>query len=228
MRWERERVFRCSPWQRWRLPSLLEDLFQQLISLPTGIVYVVIAALAALENVFPPVPADTVIAIGVFLSRFGPISAGEIFLITWVANIASAAAVYFAARTLGRRFVEGRVGQRLLRPRSLARIERIYDRYGVWGIFLSRFIPGVRAVVPPFAGLANLSAARALIPAGLASGIWYGAITLAVILVVDRLSDVANVLINVNRVAVIGVAVVVLLVAVFLVLQHRRGGTRSP
>ncbi len=187
-----------------------------------------IAGLAALENVFPPIPADTVIALGVFLSRFGPISAGEIFLITWVANTASAAAVYLAARTLGRRFVEGRVGQRLLRPRALARIERIYERYGVWGIFLSRFVPGVRAVVPPFAGLANLSAARALIPAALASGIWYGAITVAVILVVDRLSDVANILINVNRVALIGVVLIVVLVAVFLVLQHRRGDSRSP
>ena len=39
------------------------------------------------------------------------------------------------------------------RPEALAVIEREYLRFGVAGIFVSRFLPGFRAVVPPFAGL---------------------------------------------------------------------------
>jgi uncharacterized tellurite resistance protein B-like protein len=56
-------------------------------------------------------------------------------------------------------------------------IEREYLRFGLAGIFISRFLPGIRAVVPPVAGLVNLGAVRALVPIVLASGIWYGFVT---------------------------------------------------
>lgn len=192
-------------------------------------VYLVIGSLAAVENVFPPVPADTIVALGVFLSHFGATSAGIIFSITWAANLASAAVVYVAARTLGRRFVRGPIGRRLMRPQSLERLERLYERHGTWGIFLSRFIPGVRAVVPPFAGIARLGAVRALVPAAIASGIWYGAITLAVVFVARRLTDVARLVAEVNRAALVLVGAVVIFVVVFIVARHllRAGGTNA-
>ena len=57
-------------------------------------------------------------------------------------------------------------------------IEREYIRFGIFGIFIGRVLPGIRAVVAPFAGLVNLSAPRALIPIALASAIWYGAVAL--------------------------------------------------
>lgn len=190
--------------------------------------YLVIGGLAAVENVFPPVPADTVVAVGAFLSRFGPLSAGVILAVTLVANVGSAAAVYVAARTFGRGFFTGRIGRRLLRPESLERLERLYARHGTWGIFVSRFIPGVRAVVPPFAGVAKLGAARTLIPAALASGIWYGTITIVVVLVADRLSDVARFLAGFSRAGWILSIGIVVFATVFLVvrrqnrLRHRR------
>lgn len=197
-------------------------------------VYIVIGALAATENVFPPVPADTVVALGVFLSHFGEISASVVFAVTWTTNVGAAAAVYVAARTLGRSFFTGRLGRRLLRPRALGRLEDLYKRHGVWGIFVSRFIPGVRAVVPPFAGIAGLGAARALIPMALASAIWYGAITIAVVLLATRLSDVARLLAGLNRVAIIAAVGAAVFVVVFALVRHQitgrgkeRGGGRT-
>lgn len=168
------------------------------------------------------------VAVGAFLSRFGPLSAGVILAVTLVANVGSAAAVYVAARTFGRGFFTGRIGRRLLRPESLERLERLYARHGTWGIFVSRFIPGVRAVVPPFAGVAKLGAARTLIPAALASGIWYGTITIVVVLVADRLSDVARFLAGFSRAGWILSIGIVVFATVFLVvrrqnrLRHRR------
>ncbi len=101
-----------------------------------------------------------------------------VFGVTWVANLAGAAAVYFVARRYGRRLFATRTGRRLLAPRSLAIIEREYLRFGVAGIFVSRFLPGIRAVVPPFAGLVGLSPMRTFIPMAIASAIWYGGITI--------------------------------------------------
>jgi membrane protein DedA with SNARE-associated domain len=135
----------------------------------------VIALLAALENIVPPVPADTAVALGAFLAARGaPISTTAVFLVTWVANVTSAVGMYYVARTVGRPFVESRTGRRLLSPRALRALERAYQRHHLWGIFLSRFLPGYRAVVPPFAGIAGLAALRALPPVVVASGLYYG------------------------------------------------------
>jgi membrane protein DedA with SNARE-associated domain len=172
-------------------------------------VYLVVGGLAAAENVFPPVPADTVVAVGAFLSRFTSLSAGAILAVTWVANVGSACVVYVAARTVGRGFFKGR-------------IERLYARHGTWGIFVSRFLPVVRAVVPPFAGVAKLGAARTLIPVAVASGIWYGAVTIVVVLVADHLGDVARLLAGVGLVAWILALGLVVIVTVLVVVRRQR------
>jgi membrane protein DedA with SNARE-associated domain len=64
-------------------------------------------------------------------------------------------------------------------PEVLSALQHAYDRWGVAGIFVSRFLPGVRAGVTPFAGVVGLPPVRALLPAALASGIWYVFLILA-------------------------------------------------
>jgi membrane protein DedA with SNARE-associated domain len=188
--------------------KLLEELLQQLPSLPPAVVYTIIGVLASVENVFPPVPADTAVALGAFLSTTGVVSAWSVFAVTWVANVGSGAGVYVAARTLGRKFFSGRLGRRLLNPKHLRKLERLYDRYGAWGIFLSRFVPGARAVIPLFAGIAGLKSFRALVPMAVASGIWYGVLTLVAATLLPKLDDVATFIIGLNWVglAILGLA----------------------
>jgi len=121
------------------------------------------------------VPADTVVALGAFLAgRGAEVTLHGVFLATWIPNVASAVGMYWVARTVGRSFAESATGRRLLSPRAMGAIERAYRRHHGWGIFLSRFLPGYRAVVPPFAGLAGIGAVRALAPVVVASGLWYG------------------------------------------------------
>ena len=120
-------------------------------------------------------PADTVAAIGGFLAGQGaPITLGAVFLATWIANVASAVGMYWVARTVGRDFALSSTGRRLLSPRAMSALEAAYARHHVWGIFVSRFLPGYRAVVPPFAGIAGLGPWRSLLPVAAASGLWYG------------------------------------------------------
>ncbi len=140
--------------------------------------YAFIGAIAAVENILPPVPADLAVLLGSFLSQQGVTTPVTVFLLVWLANVTGALGVYFAARRYGRRLFATAAGRRLLTPEALAVIEREYLRFGVVGIFFGRFLPGIRAVVPPFAGIANLSVPRATIPIALASGIWYGGLTI--------------------------------------------------
>jgi membrane protein DedA with SNARE-associated domain len=157
---------------------MLDAFIDWLATIPSVLVYAVLMVLSALENVFPPVPADVAVALGAFLSHRGTTHAVAIGISCWAANTASAAGVYFLARNHADFFHRG-WPKRLVPPPAMAALEKAYARYGVVGIFVSRFLPGVRAAVTPFAGVVGLSPARALIPAALASAIWYTLLVLA-------------------------------------------------
>jgi membrane protein DedA with SNARE-associated domain/uncharacterized tellurite resistance protein B-like protein len=192
--------------------------------LPTSAIYIVLALLAAVENVLPPVPSDAAVALGAFLSHRGLTTPFMVFLVTWTANLVGAGAVYVAARRYGRRLFATPTGQRLLAPRSLAIIEREYLRFGTVGIFLSRFLPGIRAVVPPFAGLVGLGVWRTLVPMGIASAIWYGGITALGAFIGAEWERIVGIIAGVNRTLGIAAAVAALAAAAWYLAYRRRRG----
>ena len=134
------------------------------------------AAFAAVENVFPPVPADTVVALGSWLAARGQGSALWAFLATWIGNVAGAAAMYAVGRRHGTSWMH-RKFPALADEKGEQRLRELHRKYGVAALFLSRFVPGVRAIVPPFAGALRLAPASTMLSIGLASGIWYGLVS---------------------------------------------------
>lgn len=206
------------------MPELIEDIINALLGLPPTAVYTVIGVLAGVENVFPPVPADTAVAIGAFLSAGGRISAQAVFAVTWIANVVGAIMVYAAGRTIGRPFFQGRLGRRLLNPGAMVRLELLYRNYGTWGIFVSRFIPGLRAVVPPFAGVANLGTLRVVLPLAVASGLWYGVLTFVAATAVREIDEIIE---FARRLSLAGIVSAGALVAV-VVFAWRRQRRRRP
>jgi membrane protein DedA with SNARE-associated domain/uncharacterized tellurite resistance protein B-like protein len=187
-------------------------------------VYTVLGLLAAVENVVPPVPSDAAVALGAFLSHRGVTTFAGVFLVTWVSNLVGAAGVYFVARRYGRRLFASPTGRRLLAPRSLAVIEREYLRFGIVGIFISRFLPGIRAVVPPFAGLVGLGAIRTLGPMGLASAIWYGGLTLVGALIGSEWERISALISSVNRTLFIVTVVLAVAAGVWYLVRRRQRG----
>lgn len=158
----------------------MDGILAWLTSLPPALLYAALAVTAAAENVFPPLPADTVVAFGAFLAARGEASLLGAFLATWLGNVAGAMAMYW----LGRRFGAGWLARKVpalgigADPRE-SRVGRLYARWGVPSLFLSRFLPAARALVPPVAGALRVPAPTTALAIALASGVWYG--TIAVI-----------------------------------------------
>ena len=198
---------------------MLERLLDALASLPLVPTYVVLMALSALENVFPPVPADTAVALGAFLARRGEVSVVPLAALCWLANLASAAGTYTVGRRHGRGFFRDGWGRKLMPPEVLAALEEAYARWGTAGVFLSRFLPGLRAAVPPFAGVAGLPAARALVPAAIASAIWYTFLAFAGYEVAENWDAVKALVADTNR--ALAVAALVVAVIAFAWLRRR-------
>ena len=151
-------------------------LIAWLTSVPLGVLYLIMALFAAVENVFPPIPADTVVALGSWLAARGQGSPVWAFLSVWIGNIAGAAAMYFVGRRHGTIWIERRF-PKIADEKSENRLRELHRRYGAASLFLSRFIPGVRALVPPFAGALRLPAMSSLVSIAVASGIWYGLVS---------------------------------------------------
>jgi len=178
--------------------------------------------LAAVENIFPPVPADVAVALGAFLSGRGVMNPWLVFALTWVANVGSGAAVYAVARRHGELVTRGFLGHYIFTPNTVAHIAEHYRRHGSYGIFFSRLLPVWRAVVMPFAGIARVSAAQALIPMALASAVYYGALTYLVHRLGTDLDTVLALLRRVNSALAVVAGAMVLIIVIWIVRRRRR------
>jgi membrane protein DedA with SNARE-associated domain len=154
----------------------VEDILAWLSGLPPAALYAALAVVSAAENLFPPLPADTVVAFGAFLAARGQATLLGAFFATWFGNVAGALGVYMLGRRYGAQYAH-RWMARFGSGTSAARLEAMYARRGILALFLSRFIPGLRALVPPFAGALRVPPLRAALAIAVASAIWYGIVT---------------------------------------------------
>lgn len=191
-----------------------------LAGLPPVAVYAILALTTFLENAFPPTPSDVAVALGAFLSHRGVTTPLAVFLVAWLSSSIGAVVVYGTARRYGRSLFSGRIGRKLLSAHAVATIEREYLRFGIAGIFLGRLLPGVRSFVAPFAGLTRLSPAKALIPMVLASGIWYGGLTIAGTYIGAEWESINRFVSGLNQ--TLAIATGVLLTGIVVVVVRRR------
>ncbi len=202
----------------------MEGMVDWLASLPPVAVYAVIGLLAAIENIFPPFPADTAIALGAFLSHRGVIDARIVFAVTLVCNVGGAMGIYWlAARHSSTLFASG-FAKRFLPEQGLAFVRTEYQRFGLLGLFIGRLLPGFRAVVAPFAGLIHLGPVRVLVPIVFASAIWYGAIILAAAKLGENWEAVLGWVNQFNRVVGVGLLVLLAIGAFFWWRRRTRTG----
>jgi membrane protein DedA with SNARE-associated domain len=83
------------------------------------------------------------------------------------------ASIAYAIGYWGRRELVERHGSKLhLNPRRLERAHRWFDRYGSPVIFVSRLLPGIRAVFPYAAGISEMPFGRFFVFTTLGSIVW--------------------------------------------------------
>ena len=199
---------------------MVESIFAWLTALPPWALYVSLAVVAAVENVFPPFPADTIVAFGAFLAARGEASLIGTIAATWVGNVSGAVLMYALGRQLSGPELRLRL-ERLGGGGSVERFTSLYERYGLAALFLSRFLPAVRAVVPPVAGALHIPVLRFTIIVATASAIWYGGVAIVAYRVGSNWDELRAALGAMGRWSAGGALTVVLLV-IGVVLWRRR------
>jgi membrane-associated protein len=155
-----------------------------------------------------------------FLSHRGGYEPVTIFATALTGGLAGAVGVYLMARRHAQSFGQSRLGRKVLPPEAAAFLLKEYGRYGAFGMFLTRLLPGFRSVVAPFAGLSGLGPVKTLVPIALACLLWYAGITWIGTRVGAEWETIRQTLEGLNR--ALGIVAVALLVALVSVLIWRR------
>jgi membrane protein DedA with SNARE-associated domain len=201
---------------------MVESWIDWLAGLPPVAIYGVIALMAAIENIFPPFPADTAIALGAFLAHRGVTEPWLVFAVTFVANIGGAMLMYAIAYRNAAVLFRWRFARRFLPETALVRVREEYGRYGVAGLFIGRILPGFRAMVAPFAGLIHLSPWRAFIPMAFASAIWYGGLIFLAAQLGNQFDRILEIIGSINVTLGILSGVAFAIIGVLMLRRRRR------
>lgn len=199
----------------------VEEALALVTDLPPPAVYAILALGATVENIVPAVPADTIILVGGFIAGLGTLNAGLAFVVVWSFNVAGALGVYVLGKRYGREFLRTGRGRRLIPDGQWDRLEAFYRRWGVVAIFAGRFLPGFRALVPVFAGVAGVGTAKVVPPLLVASAIWYGILVRLGYAAGDNLDAVVAAMAQTQRV-LLGVSIVLAGLVVWLWRRGRR------
>jgi membrane protein DedA with SNARE-associated domain len=192
--------------------------------IPPLAIYTLILLSCILESFFPPWPTDLIVLYAGFLAGRGQLDPGLVLVAAIVGTQIGVMAIFGLVRQLGPALLAGRLG-RVLYADRLGQLERWFHRYGAPAVAASRFVPGIRALVMPAAGLARFSAWKVLWWAGLSVVVWNALVVGLGVLTGTHLGWARQVLVGYNAVA-LGIVAAGLLVVAF-VLFYRARARRS-
>jgi membrane protein DedA with SNARE-associated domain len=149
----------------------MEIFLEYLDSLPDYLVYVSLGLSSFVENLFPPVPGDTIIVFGAFLVGIGRLDLFWVYFSTTLGSLSGFMSLFWIGRYLGRRFFIER-DYRFIKAKDIIKAEEWFRKYGYFLIVLNRFIPAIRSVISVAGGISGLSGPKVSVLALLSCAVW--------------------------------------------------------
>ncbi len=151
--------------------SYLESFLQFLDKLPDALIYFLLGASAFVENVFPPIPGDTITAFGAFLVGTERLDFFGVYLSTVVGSLIGFMFLFWVGGLLGRRFFLER-DYWFFKAQDIIKAEAWFKKYGYLLILLNRFFPGVRSVISIAGGISRLKTKTVILLALISCSVW--------------------------------------------------------
>lgn len=159
--------------------GMLADLARWTGDVVYSMGYLGVAALIALQNLFPPVPSALILPLAGFLVGQGRFSFLPVLLAATTGSVSSALVFYTLGRHIGEerlRKVVGRFGRyALVEVSDLDRALGWFGRYGGKAVLFGRLVPGVGTFVSVPAGLARMPVLRFVACTAVGTALWNGA-----------------------------------------------------
>ncbi len=109
---------------------------------------------ALLQLTFPPFPSDAVIILEGYLTTVGSnFNFFLVLLVSVVGSLAGSILVYWLGYKKGDEVLRYKIVQRYVDEKHIKRSEKVFHKYGKYGLILSKFIPGTSSIMVLFAGV---------------------------------------------------------------------------
>jgi membrane protein DedA with SNARE-associated domain len=151
--------------------TYLDRFLDSLNSLPDFLIYFFLGLSAFVENIFPPIPGDTITAFGAFLVGTKRLHFFSVYLSTTLGSLAGFMFLFWVGSLLGRRFFIER-DYWFFKVEDIIRAEEWYRKHGYFLVLLNRFFPGIRSVISIAGGISKLRAFKVAWLALISASVW--------------------------------------------------------
>lgn len=152
---------------------MLDAITSYFAGLEPGWLFFALFVCSYIENIFPPVPGDTVTVFAAYLVGRSNHDALGIMLATSAGSSAGFMTYYALGRLIPGDFF-ARKNYRVFPAASFERAGKWFRRYGYWVILLNRFFSGVRSVISLVTGMYRLPWLPVFALSGLGCALWNG------------------------------------------------------
>ncbi len=205
--------------------SYLDRFLALFDALPDVLLYFLLGLSAYVENIFPPIPGDTITAFGAFLVGTGRLGFLGVYVSTTLGSLAGFMSLFWIGGLLGRKFFIQK-DYRFFSAQSIVRAEKWFRKYGYLLILLNRFFPGIRSIISLAGGFSKLGIIRVTLLALISAGAW-NLIWIAIGYSLGNnwemvKAKMGRILFEYNMTFLIVAAVVVLFLVLRMILKKRR------
>ena len=151
--------------------STTQTFLNYLHSLPDALIYLLLGLSAYVENIFPPIPGDTITAFGAFLVGIGRLDFFGVYVCTTLGSLLGFMTLFWLGLYLGRRFFMEK-DYRFFKAKDIVKAEAWYRKYGYLLVAFNRFLPGIRSVISLAGGLSRLRIMTVALLAFLSCAVW--------------------------------------------------------
>jgi membrane protein DedA with SNARE-associated domain len=152
---------------------VLESLFSFIEQAPPWMVFVTVFLASYIENIFPPIPGDTILIFGAYLVGRGDLSFTTAMITTLLGSVLGFLTLYVAGFKYGRGFFYSKQ-QTWFSPNSIQRVEVLFEKWGYGVVLINRFLAGLRSVIGLFSGIGKLNIWKVITLSTISSLLWNG------------------------------------------------------
>ena len=139
--------------------------------------YLGVGLLIAIENIFPPIPSEVILAFGGFMTTITELNTVGVIISATLGSTIGAIVLYLIGKILNKerleKIVSGKIGKVLrLKKSDIEKADKWFDTKGQKTVFICRFIPIVRSLISIPAGMSEMKIWKFLLYTVLGSTIW--------------------------------------------------------
>lgn len=151
--------------------NYIDEILKVVLPMSDWTLYLFLFISATVENLFPPIPGDTITAFGAFLVGTGRLNFWYVYISTSLGSVAGFMMLVYVGQFLGRKYFHDKDYKHFPRER-IVKTEGWIHKHGYLIVLANRFFPGIRSVISLVSGMSMLKNHLIFLFALISAALW--------------------------------------------------------